>query len=688
MIVKSIEKIVIEKEVSGSLPDIDTDFQSSRRGDVKAYMEQKYGKDHVFSIGTFGAIKVKVALKDMARVYGVPHKLINTISSMISDKEALTMTWEQLFEKAQGNPKLKEFIHKYPKLVESVRLVMGMVRNTGIHAAGVVITPKQDKYGNPMEAYDWVPLRMMDGLLVSEWDGPTLEKAGFLKEDILATTALDKLQHTVGIIKQSTGEEINILDIPLNDYKTFELFGQGKTQDVFQFSSSGMTKFISELKPDNIYDLTAANALYRPATMQIEAHTDYIKYKHGEKEPVYDWGLQEVTSETFGIMVYQEQMMEAVKVIGGFSLVDADGVRKAMGKKDAVLMESYKAQFVAGAQERGCDELVALAIWNKIEAGAGYGFNKSHAACYALTAYYGMWFKANYPTHFYTTALQYASDKDMPAIITEINESGLVRIVSPEVNKSSVRFITDYGTGEIFWALNNIKQVGESAVNSIIEERELNGDFKGLEDFAARMDEKHYKVNKTHIVNMILSGCFDRVEGIKNEQDRYELIRHYYEDIRKEKGGVPADKFPHEEIVKKYWWIKQQIMLSGLGAINYKSLYKQSKLGQKYTSIQFFEPHYIDDDKKVGNQYFVVGTLVEIKTFPYKQKAGEFAKWSIQSNDKLYKVTVWGEDWDALIDKVKGAEGSIIVTNLKMVYDNFVGGNAFTSYKNTLVELF
>jgi DNA polymerase-3 subunit alpha len=679
------ERFLNEKRIASGLPDIDCDFQSSRREDVKAYMEKKYGKDHVFSIGTFGSIKVKVALKDMARVYGVPVKVVNIISGMISDKEALTMSWAQLFEKALSNPKIKDFIKRYPQLIEGVRLVMGMVRNTGVHAAGVVITPKRNAQGEPMQCYDWVPVKIMDGLLVSEWDGPTLELAGFLKEDILATAALDKLQHIVNTIKETTGEEIDILQIDLKDPKTYELFALGRTQDVFQFNSVGMTKFISELRPDNIGDLTAANALYRPATMQIDAHTDYILYKHGEKEPVYDWGLREVTAETYGIMVYQEQMMEAVRVIGGFSLVDADGVRKAMGKKKADLMESYREQFIKGAQERSCDELIALSIWNKIEAGAGYGFNKSHAACYALTAYYGMWFKANYPVHFYTTALQFANDKDMAAIITEIQESGLAKIVPPDVNKSEFKFITDYNTGEIFWALTNIKMVGEVAVKGIMLEREKGGDFTSFEDFVQRMDQKGYSVNKTHIVNMILSGCFDRVEGLKSEQDRLLLIKVYYTEIRGE--GIQDDKFPAEELDKKYWWIKRQIELCGLGVINYKSIYKQSKMAQKYKSIQYLDPEQLNDEKKVGGQFFVAGTLTEVRELNYKAKAGTFAKLTIQCNDKVYRVTVWGEDWETLRDSLKGAEGSIVVTNLKMVYDNFIGGNAFTSYKNTMFEI-
>jgi DNA polymerase-3 subunit alpha len=297
-----------------------------------------------------------------------------------------------------------------------------------------------------------------------------------------------------------------------------------------------------------------------------------------------------------------------------------------------------------------------------------------------------MWFKANYPVHFYTTALQFASDKDMPAIINEIQESGKAKIVAPEVNKSEFKFITDYETGDIFWALTNIKQVGEAAVKSIMTERERGGHFVDLEDFCTRMDQKEYKVNKTHVVNMIMSGCFDRVEKLQGEQDRITLIRKYFDEIRHE--PIPMEKFPEDSIEQKYWWIKRQIELSGLGTINYKNIFKKSEIAKKFKSIAYLEPEQLHDENKVGSQFAVGGTLIEIKEYNYKNKPGCFAKLTIQCNDKFYRVTVWGEDWGDLSGQLKGKEGSIVIANLKMVYDDFSGGNAFTCYKNTKFELF
>ena len=674
------ERFLNEKRVSSGLPDIDVDFESLRRQEVKDYMKDRYGYDHVFSIGTYGSLKIKAAMKDLARVKGVDTMRMNILSKTISDKEAAKMDMPGFFLKCQQNKKLKQFVSDYPEIVEAMRVVLGQPKSQSIHAAATVITPKEMD-GKPMEAYDWLPLKVHDGVLVSEWEGGTIESAGFLKEDILAIDALDKIHYTVNLIKEHTGEEVNWQDIPLDDPDAFKMFSDGYTQGLFQFNGEGMTKYIMDMQPTSIDDLTAANALYRPATMDIDAHNDYVKLKRGEKEPEYDWGLEEVTKPTYGIMVYQEQMMEATRVIAGFSLVEADGVRKAMGKKIKELMDSYKDKFIEGAIKNGCDEFVALQIWNKIEKGSGYGFNKSHAACYAVIAYTNAYLKAHYLPYVYTSELQFAKDdKKMAPIISEINEIEGMSIVPPDINNSFEKFTTDFDKGVVYWSLQSIKFVGNKAVVEIIDDRDKNGAYKSFKDFVDRM--KTYSVNKRQIVNMILSGCFDEIESIQQISDRYIILKSYY-DLLKE--AINEDEYPLEQRKKNFFWSRKQIELSGLGTINFKNVFDGSKSSEKYKSMSLLDPATIGDEKKLDKLYWVCATIAEIREFPTKR--GNMGKITLQSNDVIMRLTVWPDIWESERDKVINATSRILAVNCKVVYDDYTGENGLMSYSNTSMEI-
>ena len=478
-----------------SLPDIDVDYASDRRQEIKDYLEERYnadGRQRVFSAGTFTTMKLKAALKDVARVHRVPHSIVNYITAMIDDGT----DWTGLFRQAAFNRKLRDFIQTYPLVIEDVQGLLGQPKAASIHASAIVVTP-DTRDGRPAECFDFLPVRKMDGALVSEFDGYSVDEIGLLKEDVLATKELAKLSAVIALVNRNFGQELTIGRITqdmLEDGKTYRLLSDGNTQNVFQFSSPGITRFIQDVQPECIEDLIAINALYRPATLDIGATDDYVRFRRGEVAPVYNYGCYEATKNTFGIMVYQEQFMSVAHTLGGFDLGKTDYLRKAIGKKKADLMATLKADFIAGAVGNGCPDYEAEEIWHKIEVAGKYSFNRSHAAAYALTAYCGAWLKANYPSAFYTVALQWADDKEIPSLMAEMERCSSAKIVPPDINRSGTEFFTDYATDEIFWSLTRIKQVGVKTVEYIVTERDRGGAYTGIENFIHRIFR--YKLKK------------------------------------------------------------------------------------------------------------------------------------------------------------------------------------------------
>lgn len=536
-------------------------------------------------------MKLKAALKDVARVYRIPHGTVNYITGLLDDD----MDWTDLFKMAAVNEKLRDFLQAYPRMVEDVRLVLGQPKAASIHASAIVVTP-QERDGRDMECFDFLPIRRMENQLVSEFDGYSVEKIGLLKEDVLATKELSKLGAILSLVNGTYGKDYSIESIiqnELEDEKTFRLLAAGYTQNVFQFGSRGITRFIEDVQPDCIEDLIAVNALYRPATLDIGATGDYVRYRRGEAVPVYNYGCYEATKSTYGIMVYQEQFMSIAHTLGGFDPGKTDYLRKAIGKKNAELMATLKADFMAGAVRNGCPEYEAEEIWHKIEVAGKYSFNRSHAAAYALTAYAGAWLKANYPTAFYTVALQWADDKEIPLLMGEMEKCSSARIVPPDINRSGISFFTDYGKNEIFWSLNRIKMVGSKTAGYIVEERVRKGEYTSVENFIRRIfrhklkryeywedadkgeDAARVPVNARHVKHLILGGCFDRVEGLEAVTQRYGLL----ERAARELGfALPENEFPQGIRDKHYFWSRQQVFVSGVGSIDYRRIFEGSQV--------------------------------------------------------------------------------------------------------------
>ena len=706
---KVIDSFVDKGLVEGghaSLPDIDVDYASDRRQEMKDYLEQRYnvgGRQRVFSAGTFTTLKLKAALKDVARVHRVPHGTVNYITAMLDDGA----DWTGLFKIAVTNHKVYDFIQTYPEVIEDVRVLLGQPKAASVHASAIIVTPEK-RDGKEADCFDFLPLRKMDGALVSEFDGYSVDEIGLLKEDVLATKELAKLSATINLVNEHYNQQLTIEKITsemLDDEKTYRILSEGNTQNVFQFSSPGITRFIQDVQPNCIEDLIAINALFRPATLDIGATDDYVRYRRGDVAPVYNFGCYEATKNTYGIMVYQEQFMSVAHTLGGFDLGKTDYLRKAIGKKKADLMASLKNDFIAGAIKNGCPPYEAEEIWGKIETAGKYSFNRSHAAAYALTAFCGAWLKANYPTAFYTVALQWADDKEMPALMSEMERCSVAKIVPPDINHSTVEFFTDYKANEIYWSLSRIKFVGIRTAEYIVKER-LRGNFKGVEDFIERIfyrklkgfrarhwdtiestDNNRVPVNTRHLKNMILAGCFDRVENVKSVTERYSILKRAAAALRLELTDSDA---PAELRDKHYYWSQQQIAVSGIGMIDYRRIFDNSPdralVKGKASYILLADVLRRENEKR---RAAICATVSEYSEHSYKdQETGmskRFAKLLLSQNGQTVECVLWDEFYKSHKSELTQISGKIIILTAMIRYSHYSGCNTLQSYHNSLL---
>ena len=689
-----------------SLPDIDVDYASDRRQEIKDYLEERYnvdGRQRVFSAGTFTTMKLKAALKDVARVHRIPHAIVNYITAMIDDGT----DWTGLFMQATTNRKLREFIQTYPEVIEDVRGLLGQPKAASIHASAIIVTPDA-RDGRPAECFDYLPVRKMDGALVSEFDGYSVDEIGLLKEDVLATKELAKLSAVIALANSHFGQELSIERITqemLEDDKTYRLLAEGNTQNVFQFSSPGITRFIQDVRPKCIEDLIAINALYRPATLDIGATEDYIRFRRGEVAPVYDYGCYEATKNTFGIMCYQEQFISIAHTLGGFDLGKTDLLRKAIGKKKADLMATLKVDFIAGAVRNGCPDYEAEEIWHKIEVAGKYSFNRSHAAAYALTAYCGAWLKANYPSAFYTVALQWADDKEIPPLMAEMERCSSAKIVPPDINRSGTEFFTDYATDEIFWSLTRIKQVGVKTVEHIVTERDRGGAYTGIENFIHRIFRYKLKkysywddpdnpeeavkvpVNARHVKHMVLAGCFDRVENVGAVTERCALL----ERAARELGFSLSEKdFPLDMRERHFFWSQQQIAVSGIGSIDYRRIFDNSEARRQVRGkASYLTLDEMALDENDGRKVTVCATVVEVAEHTYKDRETgsrkRFAKLTLSQNNRITECVCWNDYYMEHRAEIQALKGRVVILTAVVRYSDYNGCNMLQTYKNSML---
>lgn len=697
------------KDAHGSLPDVDQDFQSDKRQEVKEYYERRYnhnGKQRVFSAGTFTTLKVKAVIKDVARTMRIAPSLVNYLTAIFEDDK---MDYTGIFKLASENRKVAKFIHDYPMLFENIRTLMSQPRSSSIHASALLVTP-DSMDGEDMECFDYVPIKKVDGVLVSEDDGYSLDELGLLKNDCLATKELSKLHETIDLVNANYGTSVNMEEIVrgnMDDPKVYELLKQGFTQNVFQFSSTGMTKFLVSMKPNNIHDLIAANALFRPATLDSGSTDTYVNCKTGYIAPTYLWGTYNAMKDTFGVLCYQEQLAQISREVGGLSLAEGVKLVKFISKKKQDKIDAMKDKFMSGAQANGCPIEDAKKIWEMFEVAGGYCFNKSHSTAYAATAYVGAWLKANYPTAFYTIALQWADDKELLPIMSEMSACSVAKVVSPDINKSGMSFYTDYQTNSIFWSLSKIKMLGVKAVDWIINERNKNGEFTGVINFIERVFKyklKKYEywddpdnedeatrcpVNARHVLNLILAGCFDNVEHAGSVIERYAILEKAAETLGFE---IKPEDFPEEMIGKHYFWAQKQIKVSGLGAIDYKRIYDNSDIKQSirgratYRNLADIVKPELD-----GTKAIVCATIIEIdeKKFTSK-KTGEqevFCKLTLQQNNDTTNLIIWSSEWKNARAQIINNKNKIIICMAGVRYSEFSGKNELQLTRNNLIDV-
>jgi len=499
-----------------SMPDIDIDFCMNRRGEVIDYVTQKYGRDNVAQIITFGTMAAKAAIKDVGRAMDIPYADVDRIAKMVPTQ--LNITLEQAIE---DSPQLREAIEKdgqIGELFETAKKLEGLVRNFGVHAAGVVISPR------PLT--DLVPLhRTKNDEIVTAYDMVAIEKMGLLKMDFLGLTTLTILTDALKLIAQTHGKDagmpvlsgeedwpkpipLNLDDIPLEDQKTYEnVFHKGLTSGVFQFESHGMRDVLRKYQPSSIEDLTALNALYRPGPIQGGMIDDFVDRKHGRKKVEYDLPeLKEILAETLGVIVYQEQVMQIANRLAGYSLGDADLLRRAMGKKKPEEMAMQRERFIHGASERKYPPKKIEKIFDLMAQFAGYGFNKSHSAAYALLAYHTAYLKTHYPVEFMAALLTSVtgSTDDVVKYINECREMGIA-VEAPDINVSDANF-TPHGEN-IRFGLAAVKNVGGNAIESIVAARKKLGRFKSIFEFCENVDLR--LLNKRVLESLIKSGAMD-----------------------------------------------------------------------------------------------------------------------------------------------------------------------------------
>jgi DNA polymerase-3 subunit alpha len=493
-------------------PDIDIDFCKDRRGEVIQYVKDKYGEANVAQIGTFGTLAARAAIRDVGRTLGMPIFRVDQIVAMVP--EQLGIELKDALKQSDDLRRTYESDGEIHELIDLAMKVEGLARNVGTHAAAVVIAEK------PVDQY--VPLQYVKGKteIITQWAMGDVERAGLLKMDFLGLRNLTILAKAVELVEQSRGEQIDPQKFPLDDKEAFAIFCRGETKGIFQFESGGIRDLLQRMKPDHFRDIIATNALYRPGPLEGGLVDDYIEVKHGRKQAYYPHpAMKEVLEETHGVMVFQEQVMRIINLIGGIPLADAYSCIKAISKKKLEMIAKFREDFIAGAQERGLEKRKAEDLFDQIEKFAGYGFNKSHSTAYALIAYQTAYLKAHYPVEFMAALLSgdipgrnFKSKDPLVEHLEDCERMG-VDVVPPDVNRSDVDFAVS--EGKILFGLSAIKGCGSGASEAIVAARQQGGLFASLFDFCERVDPQ--ACSRAAIETLIKAGAFDSLKAKRSQ---------------------------------------------------------------------------------------------------------------------------------------------------------------------------
>jgi DNA polymerase-3 subunit alpha len=651
-----------------SMPDIDTDFDDAGRQRVIDYVVEKYGKNQVAQIITYGSMAARTSIQDVGRVLDMPLSEVNAIKKLVPD--TLGITLRQAIDQV---PELKDIFNgndlRSTVLREAEKLE-GSVRNTGVHAAGIIIAP--DDLTNIVP----VATAKDSDLLVTQFDGRVIEDAGVIKMDFLGLKTLTIIKDALRLIKQNHGVDISIDDVPLDDPKTFELYQKGDTNGTFQFESDGMQMYLRDLKPDKFEDLIAMNALYRPGP--IEYIPNFIKRKHGLEPITFDLAdMEEYLGETYGITVYQEQVMLLSQKLAGFSKGDADVLRKAMGKKQIEVLNKMEAQFMEGAIAKGHPKDKLTKIWTDWKAFAQYAFNKSHSTCYAFVAYQTAYLKAHYPAEYMAAVLNNQNSIEKISFFMEECRRMGVTVLGPDINESDMAFAVN-DKGQVRFGLTGVKGVGEKAIESIIEERVANGPYQTIYDFARRSNVR--AVNKKSYENLVYSGAFDNFgvnraqffgkteNGLLNGIERLIKYANDYQNTQNSSqaslfgGGVasfiPEPPMPESEefpLIEKLKYEKDVIgiYLTGHPLDNYKlelQRYCNSTVSDLVTMKKARSGEGGDEIKEAFNELrkkgeLCVGGLVSSVQHKMTKTGKPFGTFVLEDYNDSYEFALFGEDY-------------------------------------------
>ncbi|MGM0439461.1 MAG: DNA polymerase III subunit alpha, partial [Patescibacteria group bacterium] len=637
-----------------SMPDIDMDFTDKRRGEVIQYLAEKYGHESVAQIITFGTMAAKAAIRDTGRALGYEYSYCDRVAKMIPNGQDL----EETLENNSDFRQLYNTDPKAEKLIDSAKRLEGVVRHASTHACGLVI-------GNePLP--NRVPLQhpsQDDDTVVTQYEMHAIEDIGLLKMDLLGLKNLTIIEDTLKKIYAIHDKNIDIDNIPLDDEKAFDLLQKGNTTGVFQLESSGFQRYLKELEPSNIEDIIAMVALYRPGPMQYIP--TYIKRKHGKEEVEYlHPDLKPILQSTYGVCVYQEQVMRIAQEMAGYTMAEADILRKAIGKKIASLLKSQKEKFLNGLQENGYSEKLGEEIWGWIKPFAQYSFNKSHAAAYAQIAYQTAYLKAHYPEEFMSSLLT-ADEKNIDRLGFLMNECKRmgIEVLQPDVNESFTYFSVVPDKHQIRFGLAAIKNVGTKLVEEIVEDRKKNGKYKSLDDFLSRIHSRH--LNKKSLEALAKAGGFETFMHRNKVLKNMDKILAYSKEIRsKEKSGQSglfesSDAYQTEIRLKdvdpaskekKLKWEKE---LLGLFITGHPLDRYEDEL-KKAMNIEKAKRQMSDKKVRVGG---MISTIKEITT----KKGNQMAFMTLQNKEDNMEIIVFP-------DTYKNYKSVLEVNNIVFVY--------------------
>lgn len=676
-------------------PDIDIDFCKHRRAEVIQYVKDKYGESNVAQIGTFGTLAARAAIKDVGRTMSMPIFRVDQITAMIPDQLGISL--DQALEQSvelkkvyDGDPEIKE-------LLDLARKIEGLARNVGTHAAAVVISQK------PVDEY--VPLQRVRGKteVITQWSMNDVEDAGLLKMDFLGLRNLTILASSIDLIEESTGERVDPYAFPLDDKETYALLCRGETKGIFQLESGGIRDLLQRMRPDKFHDIIATAALYRPGPLEGGMVDQYIEVKHGRRAPEYPHPvMEEVLSETHGVMVYQEQVMRILNRLGGIELSDAYKCIKAISKKKLPIIAKFREDFLNGAQEQGLDKKRAEELFGMIEKFAGYGFNKSHSTAYALIAYMTGYLKAHYPVQFMAALLSGdipgRNFKSKDSLVEHLEDCHRmdIEVVPPDVNTSHADFVVR--DGKIRFGLSAIKGCGGGAADTILAERAARGDYHDLFDFCERVDPQ--QCNRSTIETLVKAGAFDSLgaerprlmagieramqSGASALADRRSGQKGLFDDAEDDEAEDASADLPEAAP-----WEEKQLLVFEKEVLGYylssHPLAEYEKLLRTYTT---------HNSKQLGNlehrsEVVLGGLLAAIKFSHTKNpKPGmpsKYAMWDLEDMDGIVRCIMWPEQFAqfgelvvpdtivglrAAVDRRPGAEEVNMIVNELMTIES------------------